>query len=301
MIGEKKDTQVTTDRATNGYKPTHTARPTSEFNYKELADIYNQTRLDYIVPMPMNAKKMEEYVTNFSVDLDASVVVYNQEGQMAGLGMLGIRDDRAWITRLGVIPERRGKNLGMFMMTTMLDAARQHRCRLVQLEVIRGNTPAYRMFHKCGFHDSRDLLVVRRPPGTIPFDNPEPDAVVTNLSAADIQNCLDNRSEGASWLDESISILKAGNLNGLRVTLPTGESGWIVYQCTAFQLSFLVLHTPSHLRDRMALALLYNMHSRHPMQDTKYENIPAFDLRWPVFQKIGYVEAFRRIEMFLYF
>lgn len=300
MIGEKL--QPKTDLTTNGHKPAHTARPTSEYSFKQLADIYNQTRLDYIVPMPMNARKMEEYVTNFAVNLDASVVVYDREGELAGLGMLGIRDGRAWITRMGVVPDRRGNNLGMFMMTTILDAARQHNCRLVQLEVIRGNTPAYRMFHKCGFRDARDLLVVRRPPGPIPFDNPEPDAVITNLSAAEIQTCLaEERGEGASWLDESASILRAGSLQGLHITLPTGESGWIVYQSTAFQLSFLVLHTPSQVRDRMALALLYNMHSRHPMQDTKYENIPALDLRWPVFQKIGYVEAFRRIEMFLYF
>jgi ribosomal protein S18 acetylase RimI-like enzyme len=299
VIGE--NTQPTTDLATNGHKPTHTGKPTREFNYKELADIYNQTRLDYIVPMPMNARKMEEYVTNFDVNLDASVVVYDHEGQLAGLGMLGIRDERAWITRLGVIPDRRGNNLGMFMMTTMLDAARRHNCRLVQLEVIRGNTPAYRLFRKFGFRDTRDLLVVRRPPGPIPFENPEPDAIVSHLNDSEIRVCLAERGEGASWLDESVSILRAGSLQGLRITLPSGETGWIVYQCTAFQLGFLVLHTPSSMRGRMALALLYQMHSRHPILDTKYENIPALDLRWPAFQKLGYVEAFRRIEMFMYF
>lgn len=299
MIGEH--IQSKTDLTQNGSQPTHTARPTSAYSYKELADIYNQTRTDYIVPMPMNARKMEEYVKSYDVDMNASIVVYDHENELAGLGMLGIRGDRAWITRLGVIPERRGNSLGLFMMTTMLDAARRHPCRLAQLEVIRGNTPAYRLFRKIGFRDTRDLLVVRRPPGAIRFPNPEPNATLNYMDDAEIKTCLEQRSTGASWLDEGVSILHAGSLQGLRLTLDTGEVGWIIYQCTTFQLSYLVLHTPSTVRDRMTLALLYHMHTRHPVQDTKYENIPALDLRWPVFQKLGYVEAFRRIEMFLYF
>ncbi|MBZ0277810.1 MAG: hypothetical protein K8I60_16810, partial [Anaerolineae bacterium] len=102
MIGEH--IQSKTDLTQNGSQPTHTARPTSAYSYKELADIYNQTRTDYIVPMPMNARKMEEYVKSYDVDMNASIVVYDHENELAGLGMLGIRGDRAWITRLGVIP-----------------------------------------------------------------------------------------------------------------------------------------------------------------------------------------------------
>jgi ribosomal protein S18 acetylase RimI-like enzyme len=277
-----------------------TAVPASQYTYEELADIYNQTRVDYIVPMPMNAKRMEIYVTSYDVDLNASVVVFDHEGQMAGVGMLGVRGERSWITRVGVLPDRRGNQLGRFILDALIDRARARRSRLVQLEVIKGNIPAYQLFLKLGFRETRELLVVRRPPGKPGDDLAVPGSTMTALHADEVLARLDGRGPGASWIDETPSLLHAGGLKGLRVELPGGESGWLVYQNTAFQMAYLVLHTPPETRDTMTRALLHHLHTLHPLQDTKVENIAALDLRWPVFQQMGYVEAFRRIEMFLY-
>lgn len=274
--------------------------PASRYTFEALADIYNRARTDYIVPMPMNAKRMETYVQSYDIDLDASVIVFDQEHIMAGIGMLGVRGERAWITRVGVLPERRGKNLGLYLMQCLIQAARERSVRLIQLEVIKNNTPAHRLFRKLGFRETRELLVVRRPPGKLTMDSPAPDAKVTDLSQDDILTCLAGRGSGASWVEETPSLLHAGSLKGLRVELPSGLEGWAVYQNTLLQLGYIVLHTPSPARDALTRALLYNLHQRHPIQDTKVENIPALDLRWPVFQEIGYVEAFQRIEMFLY-
>ncbi|NWG15552.1 MAG: GNAT family N-acetyltransferase [Chloroflexi bacterium] len=275
--------------------------PASTYNYTELADIYNQTRVDYIVPMPMNAKRMEVYVKSYDIDLDASVVAFDADGEMAGVGMLGRRGDRAWITRLGVLPYRRGHQLGRFLMETLIAQAVRGGARLIQLEVIKGNTPAYRLFLKLGFKETRELLVIRRPPGKPLMENPLPQAAVTPLTPDEVQGCLTQQhTTGASWLDETASLLQAGSLKGLRVVLPSGAAGWVVYQQTALQIGYIVLHTPWPARDELTRALLYHLHSLHPLQDTKVENIPALDLRWPVYQEFGYVEAFRRIEMFLY-
>jgi len=52
----------------------------SEYTFAALAQIYNQGRVDYIVPMPMNARRMEEYVRYYDVALDASVVMLNGDG-----------------------------------------------------------------------------------------------------------------------------------------------------------------------------------------------------------------------------
>ncbi len=274
--------------------------PTSQYTFQELAEIYNQSRVDYIVPMPMNAKRMETYVKTYDVDLDASAVALNPAGEMCGVGMLGVRRERAWITRLGVVPERRGNNLGSFLMQTLLDGAQRRGAKLVQLEVIKGNIPAHRLFTKLGFRETRELLVIRRPPGKPTLENPSAEAVVTPLTADEIQTCLTERGPGASWIDENASLVQAGGMKGLRIQMPSGETGWIVYQNTAFQMSYIVLHTPAPARDEITRALLHHLHSLHPLQDTKVENLPALDLRWPIFQQIGYVEAFRRIEMFLY-
>jgi ribosomal protein S18 acetylase RimI-like enzyme len=281
-------------------EPVYTSVPTSQYSFTELADIYNRARVDYIVPMPMNAKRMEIYVRSHDIDLDASVVVFDQDEEMAGVGMLGVRGERGWITRVGVLPERRGKNLGLYLMTGLLDAARARAIRLVQLEVIKNNTPAHRLFLKLGFRITRELLVVRRAPGKLTMPSPDNRAILTPLKQAEVLDYLAQRGSGASWIEEAPSLIQAGNLQGMRAELPSGHSGWVVYQSAPLQLTNIQVHAPAPARDALTRILLYHLHSLHPMQDTKIENIPALDLRWPVFQELGYVEAFRRIEMFLY-
>ena len=69
--------------------------PASDFSFEELTEAYNQTRVDYIVPMPMNAAKLREYVETYDVDMDASAVVV-EGSQILALGMLGTREGRAW-------------------------------------------------------------------------------------------------------------------------------------------------------------------------------------------------------------
>ena len=36
--------------------------PADRYTIEELTDLYNQTRVDYLVPMPMNADRLGEYV-----------------------------------------------------------------------------------------------------------------------------------------------------------------------------------------------------------------------------------------------
>ena len=73
------------------------------FTFEELTEAYNQTRVDYVVPMPMNVAKLREYVRVYDVSLNHSVVAIGED-LMLGLGMLGVRQNRCWITRLGVLP-----------------------------------------------------------------------------------------------------------------------------------------------------------------------------------------------------
>ena len=81
--------------------------PADRFTIQELTDLYNQTRVDYLVPMPMSADRLSEYIHDFDVDLKLSCVARDTDGQVLGLSMLGVRKDIAWITRLGVIPTTR--------------------------------------------------------------------------------------------------------------------------------------------------------------------------------------------------
>jgi ribosomal protein S18 acetylase RimI-like enzyme len=290
LVSQERDTITLDDFA-------HDAVATSNYTYAELAEIYNQARVDYIVPMPMNARRMQQYVEAYDLDLDASMVALDKDdGEPNGVCMLGIRENRTWITRLGVIPERRRRKTGEFLMRVMINESTRRDKDLVQLEVIKGNEPAYHLFRKLGFEVTRELLVIRRPPGQVlpePYDN----LIIEPIPADEIASVLEEREPIAAWTEETASLLNTGNLEGLRVTISSGETGWVIFQSTPFQLQHLVLSPGGS--DDLREALIAAVHQTHPLQDTKVENVPVDHPTWPIFQKLGYFDSFRRIEMTL--
>lgn len=268
--------------------------PATEFTYEELADAYNQARIDYIVPMPMNAARLREYVEAYDVDLSASVVAM-EDGDVLGLSMLGVRSDRTWVTRLGVLPNKRRKGIGQLLMEYHIATAETLDAASVRLEVIKNNVPAHRLFCKLGFEETRELLILRRPPG--PFDVEVPAYELQVLDTQPSLHLLRQRSGDPSWLDETESLANMGHLAMLCVELEDGGCGWIAYQNTALQLSHLVLETEAGDPYDVGCALLHALHTNYSLQDTKAENIPADDPHRRAFEAAGYVEAFRRIEM----
>lgn len=277
----------------------YTVRAASSFSFEALAEIYNQTRVDYIVPMPMNAKRMREYVTQYDIDLDVSVVGYDQAGEAFGLNMVAFRDQRAWITRLGVIPERRLRKSGQFLMDKLLERARERGVKAVQLEVIEGNEPAYRLFLKCGFVETRRLMIIRRPPGKLEEIPVRSEDTVTILTQEDIAAHLADRCDQPAWLEETVSLLNTASLKGLYIACPDGKTGWVIYQHSPFQITHIVLS--QYHDDDFTCTLLYHLHRQHPTQDTKTENLPTDSPHWAGYQRLGYLEVFRRIEMILGF
>ncbi len=269
----------------------------SAFSYDELVEAYNHTRVDYLVPMPMNAARLREYVETYSVDLDSSVVAVDGN-EVLGLAMLGARTGRAWITRLGVIRSKRRRGTGWQMVTHLIAQARQKQAGYIILEVIKNNLPALSLFEKLGFRPTRDLLVLRRPPSPPQVEPPQP-AEMTVLGYAEAVHLLQQRRSRPSWLDEYESLINAGNLAAFQATLADGSRGWLVYQNTVFQLGRLVIQTDAGDPLAVGRALLHHLHTVHPAQDTKTENLPADDPHWPAFKEMGYLGMFERIEMTL--
>ncbi|MDZ4770030.1 MAG: GNAT family N-acetyltransferase [Chloroflexota bacterium] len=268
--------------------------PAAHYSYDQLAELYNQARTDYIVPMPMNGRRMAEYVRMYDVRLDESLIARDPSGADAGICMMGVRDRRVWVTRLGIIPERRGLHIGRDLTLALLDRGRALRATHVQLEVIEGNAPAHRLFISLGFVERRGLLVIRRPPA--PSPGLDPAIGVIPLSDEVIAVCLGSRRDVPSWIDESASLLNGGGLVGWQIGTPDGRTGWIVARASAFQLSHIVFDSPDVQFTGLLLATL---HSQAPRLDTNLENLPVDHPHWAAFQGLGYVESFRRIEMLM--
>jgi ribosomal protein S18 acetylase RimI-like enzyme len=270
--------------------------PASAFSYEELTEAYNHTRVDYLVPMPMNAARLREYVETYDVDMDCSVVAVDGN-EILGLAMLGVRERRAWITRLGIIRSKRRRGTGWQMVTHLVSQARQKEAGHIVIEVIKNNTPAHNLFLKAGFRPTRELLVLRRPPGPPKIEAPTGN--IKTLGYTEAIRLLENRASEPSWLDETESLINAGNLAALYAILEDGSKGWLVYQNTVFQLGRLVVQTDEGNPLLVGRALLHYLHCVHQAQDTKTENLPKSDPHWPAFQELGYLQVFDRIEMVL--
>jgi len=268
--------------------------PASSFTIDQLTAIYNQTRVDYMVPMPMNAARLEEYVNVYDVDLDRSWVAA-QDHEMLGVAMLGIRKDRTWITRLGVIPSTRRHGAGRALVEGLLDQSARLQINFSMLEVIKNNVPAHQLFLKLGFYEVGELLVLRRSPTM-----PPPDPAVADAQRLELVEALDlvARDRGTQpWTNQSETLSNGQEVSGLRVTLADGSRGWLVYQRQKFTLTRFVYKTEVGNPLAVAYAFLSHLHHQYPRLDTQLENIQVNDLHLPAFYRMGYIESFRRIEM----
>ena len=269
--------------------------PANHFTFQELTDIYNDTRADYVVPMPMNEAKLREYVNNYDIDLTRSVVAKSAAGAL-GLAMLGVRGETTWITRLGITPKGRRKGVGRRLMIALIDYSRRLKAEKIILEVIKANKPARALFESLNFQTLRELLVIRRPP--TPVNAPSVDQPGINLLGhEETVALLQQRIDTPSWVTANESMVNAGNLSTLVADLPNIGRGWLAYQNSTFQLSRLVIDTEAEASLEAATTLLQNLHQRFPLKDTVVENLAADDRHWPVFEALGYLTSFIRVEM----
>ncbi len=276
-----------------GIDPSIQLIPASAFSIDQLVAAYNQTRVDYLVPMPMNAARLAEYIRIYDVDLDRSQVAVAGE-QILGLAMLGLRPDRTWITRLGVLPIKRRRGVGETLVRALLDATDQLRITHTALEVIKHNTPAHTLFLKLGFSETRELLILRRPPGP-PAELAAPQACW--LERAEALALLETRTVSPAWTNETRSLTNVENLMGLTLRLPDGAAGWLVFEREKFILSHFAMQTLQGDPVALGRALLAQLYQRYPDLDTHTENVPSDDPHLSAFFATRFVEAFRRIEM----
>jgi len=272
--------------------------PADRFTIQELTELYNQTRVDYLVPMPMNADRLAEYVHDFDVDLKQSCIARDMNGQVLGLSMLGIRGDIAWITRLGVLPSTRRTGAGSELMDRMLENADLLGLTETHLEVIENNEPAYKLFQKKGFVETETYLVMRHAP------RPLSESLQGHVTWLDFDSALEKLEtypEHITWINAFESMKNSPNTEGLYLELPNGDSGWLVYRNTKFTLrstlSHLIIHTEKGDSQVVGTQLLSHLHTHFPNHDTYAENIHENDPHLTAFNTLGYFTNFARIEM----
>jgi ribosomal protein S18 acetylase RimI-like enzyme len=268
--------------------------PADHFTVQELVDLYNQTRVDYLVPMPMNAERLAEYIHLFDINLKLSSVARTDDGQVLGLSMLGVRPPWAWITRLGVLPAIRRSGAGSALMDSMLTNARTLGMEETHLEVIRNNVPAHRLFLNKGFKEVNEYLVLRRAPHSVPESV---QCSTTWLDREAALGTLESYPKHLTWITALDSMRNAPDLSGIRVEFANGSSGWLVFRYHKFSISHLIFHTEQGSPVKIGIQLLAILYSRYPRHDTYAENIQVEDPHLPALLGMGFFDNFRRIEM----
>lgn len=274
--------------------------PATQFSLEELTEAYNQTRVDYIVPMPMNPARLNEYIHTYDVDLSASWVAVRGRAVL-GLAMLGIRHERAWITRMGVLPNGRRQGIGSALLENLLQSAEERGLKTIWLEVIKDNDPGHQLFLKYGFTETRELVVARRPP--TPEVRP-PDLLqdlsikqVSTLHRAETLRRMARRQGRPNWLLQTETMRNIPNLSAFFVELSDGGRGWVSYIASMFQLTRIYVSVLQGDPASVTAAALLTLHRYNPVQDAIMENMPAADPRWAGFESMGYFDAFYRLEM----
>lgn len=293
-------------------------RPASELTLEELTDIYNRTRTDYLIPMPMNPGRLQEYMTVYDIDLHRSCIAFLEES-VVGLGMLGLRAKASWVTRLGVLPEGRRKGIGSAILVNLIDYSKAEGAEKIWLEVIKGNDPAHELFIKFGFSPLRELIVARRPPRALKrMSSIMAARKIHYLQHEEVIDLHCARPGRVNWLNEVASMRNVRrlantlveddqgigplheipHLSGIWVEFQNGSEGWISYQATTLQLKRIWVEVLRGDPAQVTSDLIGIMHRLHGSQDAVVENIPE-DEQWPGYLQAGYFEVFRRIEMVL--
>lgn len=133
-----------------------------DFSLEDVTLAFNIGFTGYYLPMRQTSASLAEMMQKNDVRLSASVMTL-VEGELAGVGLVGIRGVRAWIAGMGIAPQWRRHGLGRRLLGELLAAARREGARVAQLEALSVNEPALALYRSMGFRDRRELRVFQGP------------------------------------------------------------------------------------------------------------------------------------------
>jgi ribosomal protein S18 acetylase RimI-like enzyme len=134
--------------------------PASDLDIETLVDVFAQAYSDYFVPIKSDRQGFEDHLLHNDIDLGhsfAAIDGIDEELEAVGLVLSGIREERAWIGGMGIIPGQRRKGIGLALMEKALDNLSSIGIKRVQLEVIEQNEAAHALYRRLGFKETRKL------------------------------------------------------------------------------------------------------------------------------------------------
>jgi GNAT superfamily N-acetyltransferase len=137
-------------------------RSAASLSLEQVTLAFNLGFTGYYLPMAQTPDGLAQMMRENDVRLDASVALA-VEGELAGIGLVGVRESRGWVAGMGVAPQWRGRGIGRRLMERLLAQMRAIGLTHAQLEVLEVNTSALALYRRIGFRATRKLLVYHGP------------------------------------------------------------------------------------------------------------------------------------------
>jgi GNAT superfamily N-acetyltransferase len=135
-------------------------RTLENISIQELADCFNRSFSDYIVPYQTTSIQLANNLKAQNVALSLSAGAF-EDGKLIGFILTGIDQAQgihaAYNAGTGVVPERRGQRITSQLYQFLLPLWRQGGVRDCSLEVITSNTRAVKVYRSLGYDVARDL------------------------------------------------------------------------------------------------------------------------------------------------
>ncbi|EOI06985.1 hypothetical protein UAY_00327 [Enterococcus moraviensis ATCC BAA-383] len=142
-----------------------------EANFQQVVDTWNQGFSDYLLPINVDQKGLEQRIQSLKLSKKLSVL-YSINGEFAGIILLGVQTFRnikvMWVGGMAVVPKYRQNKVASKLMNYAEQMAKEHHCEHLLLEVLEANERAKHLYQTKGFQTINELVVgeVVLPPTT---------------------------------------------------------------------------------------------------------------------------------------
>jgi len=253
---------------------------------------FNTVYQRYVVPFAMDEEQMGRHLSSTALDLALSPLWLGDQGEVAGLGALGVRGERGWIGGFGLSPTYRGHGLGRVLLEETLAGARALGMHQVELEVLRQNEAAIRLYTRAGFRIAGHLA------GLVLLRNVAPVPGRETARGADPRTLLARlprlRPEATSWQREPSTLAASGELAALVVGSPERPDGYLLYRRTPTAVAIMDIGAASASTVTMLVATLRR---RLPDRSISLNNEPIGGIVHAALLASGWKEVWRQQHM----
>jgi ribosomal protein S18 acetylase RimI-like enzyme len=258
-------------------------------DYPALAHAFNSAYEDYVLPVNLNAAQMQAHIEHYDIRLDASRVLV-EDGDIIGVGLLGIREKRGWVGGFGIAKARRRSGLGRQLMAALLDSAREAGLSAVQLEVIEGNSAAHSLYVKVGFQDLRRLLIFQSTSLTALSGSYEY-KLVTLTEALTLHERF--HPVPNPWQREPESL----RVSGASAWAASRDGEPLAYATGITNQQSINLLDAGFTNEDALRGLVLHLHQQHPKAVGRFVNVGEDEPIRGVFESLGYQQIMSQFEM----